>query len=215
MMSPVKQLSNILVLRNHLVKIPESKLIEMYSNYDYYLAFLNSLWLLVENDSAFLLFDDSMLKKILSVIQIYRFDAKDEGVKKEVNDIIDYINGLRSCDEAKKNTLKNNYLAFQEEKRCATFYSTEGLLDSLSYDAIVFSALQNNDMKSIIHDEHYILSLNYLIYMCPELFKDKEVQQRAIKRLDEANSNARILSPNKKLIKQTKEHLSNINKKEE
>ena len=118
MMSPVKQLSNILVLRNHLVKIPESKLIEMYSNYDYYLAFLNSLWLLIENDSAFLLFDDSMLKKILSVIQIYRFDAKDEGVKKEVNDIIDYINGLRSCDEAKKNTLKNNYLAFQEEKRC-------------------------------------------------------------------------------------------------
>ena len=215
MMTPIKKFNNILVLRNHLAKLPESKLCSIYNDYDYYLAFLNNVWLLAENDSGFLLFDDSFLDKILSVIQIHRFDGKDEGVRQEVNDIIDYVNGIKSYSQGMKNSLKNNYLAFQEATRGATFYSTEGLIDSLSYDALVFSALQNDNMDSIIHDEHFLLSLNYLIYSCKELFQDKKVLERAKKRLEEVNKNTKALSKTKKLIKQTKEHLNNINQKED
>ena len=215
MMTPMQKINNILVMKNHLSKISESKLCDLYKDYDYYLAFLNSIWLVIENEGAFLLFDKSFIEKVLSVIQIHRFDAKDEGVKKEVNDIIDYMNFLKTIPKEKKVVLMNNYLAFQEEKRGATFYSTKGLIDSMAYDANVLVSLQSGDMSHIAYDEHYLLSLNYLLYACSELFYNEEVRDRALKRLDIAYKNARLLSPVKKLINQTKKHIKEIKQKEE
>ena len=214
MTKELQQLNNLLVIRNHLAKISESKLLELYKEYDFYLAFLNCIWLLIDNDSAFLLFDENFIDKVLSVIQIHRFDAKDDGVKQEVNDIIDYMNSVKSYSDDMKNVLKNNYLAYQEEQRNATFYSTEGLIDSLAYDAIVFSSLRNGDMDSIHYDEHFILSLNFLMNTCPELFQNKEIMDRALKRLEVARNHTKRLSPNKKLIKHTKTHLDDLRKKE-
>ena len=69
--------NNILVLRNQLIAVPIEELCKLYQDKDRYISFLDSVALLSNKDSAFLFFSGEFKKKILSVVQIHRFDFDD------------------------------------------------------------------------------------------------------------------------------------------
>ncbi len=206
--------NNILVLRNHIASCTEKELMDLYQEKGFYEAFLNTVWALIENDSGFLLLKDEFIQKILSVIQIHRFDSSSH-VKQQVNETIQVINQIKNYSKSIKNTIKNNYLAYQEEQREVTFQNEESLLASLSYDAIVYSMLTNGIIPEKIHDDYFIMSLNYFIQTAPELFQEEGVKERAVEVLERISKETRTMSFKKKFIKNTRKNLNKLNIKEE
>lgn len=220
--------NNLVMLKNHLCYITESDLMKLYQNYGAYLAFLDSVALLTQVDSGFLLFSDVFLHKILSVINIHRFDFDDMkrvpgeenpeeflSVRDCVNDIIEYIHGVQGYSEELANELRKDYLAFQEEARETKFRCTEDMLKSIAYDAYVFRYLMEGKQANLADEEHNVYSLNYLMKAVPEFFQDPEINRRAIEVLDQAGKHAPVLSTRKKHIKKAKEGILSLMQKED
>ena len=82
---------NVLNLKKRLINFINSTLREIYKDdYDSYLLFLDSVRLLINNETAFLLLNnEEYIDKILSVISIHGLDATKPKVKKLVNQIDD------------------------------------------------------------------------------------------------------------------------------
>ena len=106
----VKDFANVLSLRNQLVNVPIEKLEEVYQDYDNYVAFLDTVAVMTNIDSAFLLFKADYLKKIENVIQIHRFDTKDKDVKDAINSIIEYLNTIKSYRPEYRKILTTYYV---------------------------------------------------------------------------------------------------------
>lgn len=207
--------NNIITLRNHLCRVPMKRLLEMYQDKESYITFLDSIALLAENDSAFLLFADELLEKILSIVQIHRFDFEEKEVKDCINGIIGYVNQIKTYPDGLANVLRNGYLTYQEDLREADFLTTEGLLTSLSYDAVVFACLRDGDIHKIQDDEYALMSLNYLMKSVPEFFKDPQVCLRVQTLLDRIGKNSKLLSSKKKFVKKIRTNFENFIQKEE
>ena len=207
--------NNVLALRNHLSVLSREKLEEMYQDKGSYLTFLNAIVALSECDSAFLLFSDDFLEKILYVVQVHRFDFEEKEVKECINDIIGYVNQIKVMPQEKKNILKNGYLTYQEEQRGVSFHTTESLIASLSYDAVVFSSLRDGTPEAIQDEEYFLMSLNYLMKACPEFFQDPKITADTISVLERVGSHSRMFSTKKKFVKQVREEFESISKKEE
>ena len=209
------EFNNIITLRNHLCRFTEKQLLDIYQDPGAYVTFLDAVALLADVDSAFLLFSDVFLEKILSVIQIHRFNFEEKEISECVNGIIAYINDIKTYPDNLKNSLKNGYLTYQEEVRETKFHSTEELLASLAYDAYVFACLRDGKENQIVDDKYYLLSLNFLMKSVPEFFKDPEVAARAMSVLDRVGKDAKMLSPRKKHVKKVRENFINIVNSEE
>ena len=207
--------NNILVLRNQLIAVPIEELCKLYQDKDRYISFLDSVALLSNKDSAFLFFSGEFLKKILSVVQIHRFDFDDEEVNKVINSIITYINQISNYSSSLVNLLKNNYLAFQEEQRETTFHSDDELFRSLAYDAWVFAALIDGNLESIQDGNLFLLSFNFLLKNCPELFQDKNVRDNATALLDNVEQSTWIFGPKKRQVEKALENYKKVVKKED
>ena len=192
---------NLLTIRNQLVKASDEKLRELYQDKGSYVTFLDTVILLTESDSAFLLFSDQFIDKILSVVQLHRFDFEEDEIKEAINGIITYMNHIRTYSSDLVNQLKNGYLAYQEDLREAEFHSDEAFFKSLSYDAVVFSALREGKPESVEDDSYFLMSLNFLLKSCPELFQDATVKKGATVLLDRAYRHSGILSSKKKMVK--------------
>lgn len=175
---------NLLSLKNHLATATEKDLVDLYQDVEDYVTFIDIFVLLTETDSGFLLLDEGLVDRVNSVLQVHRFDIDDKEIKDIINSIIGYLNRVRTMDSSVKNILKNNYLAYHEELREATFGDNESFLAAISYDAIVVKALLDGDMNLAKDNKFIVMSLNYLIKVCPELFKRKEVKDNAEKLLD-------------------------------
>ena len=220
--------NNLVMLKNHLCHITESDLLKLYQDYGAYLAFLDSVALMTQTDSGFLLFSDVFLQKILSVINIHRFDFDDMkrvpgeedpneylSVRDCVNDIIDYIHAVQGYSPEFANELRKDYLQFQEEARETKFRCSEDMLKSISYDAYVFRYLMEGKQANLADEEHNVYSLNYLMKAVPEFFQDPEINRRAIEVLDRVGEHAPILSTRKKHVKKAKEELISLLPKED
>lgn len=207
--------NNVLCLRNQLCCLDEKQLCEIYQDKGSYLSFLNAVVALTECDSAFLLFSNDFLEKILSVIQIHRFDFEEKEVKECINDIIGYVNHVMNMDPLKASILKNGYLSYQEEQRKATFRTTNALLQSLCYDGIVFASLRDGDLESIQDEDYFLMSLNYLMKACPELFQNEEVNARTTQLLDKIGSHSPRFGIKKKYIKEVREDFQKLFKEDE
>ena len=202
-------LNNLLTIRNHLGIVPKNQLLEMYQDPDAFLSFIDSVGILLENDSGFLLFDSSFIDKIFSVFQIYRFES-DASTKEMINDLIGLLNRIKNYPNSLANILKNNYLAYQEEKRHVIFKTTDALIASISYDALVFTALMNGDTEQIQDGDYYLMSLHYLMSVCSEFFQDDEIFDRSLKLMDNTCSECRHFSKRKKYVKEAKERVMKL-----
>lgn len=220
--------NNLIMLKNHLCRIPESELLKLYQDYGAYLSFLDSVALLTQNDSGFILFSDVFIQKILSVINIHRFDFDDmkrvpgeenpeeySTVRECVNDIIDYMHAVQGYSDELANALRKSYFEFQEEARETKFRGSEDMLKSVAYDAYVFRYLMEGKQANLADEEHNIYSLNYLMKAVPEFFQDPEINRRAIEVLDRAGEHAPLLSTRKKHVKKAKEGLLSLVQKED
>lgn len=197
--------NNMLTLRSQLITVPIEELCILYQDKNDYISFLNSVVLLFNVDSAFLLFSDEFFRKILSIVEIHRFDFVDAKVDETINSIILYINGVHSYPLGLVNQLKNGYLAFQEDQRETQFYSDEALLKSLAYDACVFTTLRDGNLNSVQDDNLFLLSFNYLLKNYPELFLDKNVRNNVTALFDKVGKNTGIFDLKKIRIKRTLE----------
>ncbi len=207
--------NNILVLRNQLIAVPIEELCKLYQDKDRYISFLDSVALLSNKDSAFLFFSGEFLNKILSVVQIHRFDFDDEEVNKVINSIITYINQISNYSSSLVNLLKNHYLIFQEEQRETKFNSDDELFRSLAYDAWVFAALIDGNLESIQDGNLFLLSFNFLLKNCPELFQDKNVRDNATALLDKVGKETRIIGSKRRKFKEAKKNFQMVVKRED
>lgn len=205
---------NMMRVKTQLISFSSDELLEIYKDINDVLTFIDTIALLSEHDSAFLLFNDDFKEKIYSVLQAHRFSC-DNDVKAIINEVVSYLNGLGAYPSTMVNILKNHYLAYQEGLRHVEFSATDSFLSSVAEDAIVYEALTTGDFSKVDDSDYFIMSLNYLTEVCPELFKDEDIVKRSLSVVDEACREARIFSTKKKYIKESRERLINASKKEE
>lgn len=177
---------NLLALKNQLINAKLSTLMKDYKeDYLLYLQFLESVYMLLETDSGFLLFSEEAKEKIYSIIDIHRFDD-DKEVSACVNEIIGYLNAMNGYSPEMKKLMKEQYLAYQEDIRQINILNGETLIDLMAYDALCLFSLNTQDEFNIKPNEEYsfLSSLNYLIGTCPEIFNDPDIKKNAEKAID-------------------------------
>ena len=182
----IQEIKNVLFLKNQLASVDVSYLVDVYKDYESYLAFLDTVVVMSDIDSAFLLFSDKFVDKIHRVMQIHRFDkALDKDIYNNINEIITWLNSLQAKEDYVKSIHKLNYLLFQEDIRKVGFYDEDYFVQALANDALVMEALENNHMELIEDDVLFLASVNYLRYMIPDFFEDEEILERTVKKIDD------------------------------
>lgn len=177
---------NLLALKNQLINAKLSTLTKDYeSDYNLYIQFLNSVIMLINTDSGFLLFSKEAKDKIYSIIDIHRF-GDDKEVTACINEIIGALNSMNGYPPEMKKLMKEQYLAYQEEIRQVSILNGETLIQLMAYDALCLFSLNSQDEFNIKPNEEYsfLSSLNYLIGTCPEIFKDPDIKKNAEKAID-------------------------------
>ena len=174
-----------LYLKNHLIGFDTEQLKELYGNIDLYEYFVYSLIYILDNEPEFILLDDTLPNKIYDVIDLHRFDRKDDTILYGlVNEIILEVNSMRSLPNNEKEEKISVYLNEQSEKRKVLLTDREDLSYTMVYDAgVVLSLFEEGD--EFANEDMYIPSLNLLISEMPAMFKDEKVLERAMNKLDE------------------------------
>lgn len=211
-----KDFENLVFLRNQLSVASMQVLKEVYSDMDNYICLLDTLVLLTQVDGGFLLMSNDYYDRILTLVDLHRFDAEDI-VRKVANDIIVYINDLSSKQGSSLNTrLLIQYKEYQEDLREVNFDNIQDLINSVAYDAVVLLALSKDRLDIIDNEDYFMYSLNYIMKCFPEYFHDDEFKERAITALKMIHDKQSIFKRDKK--KFSKEMINNIvkiKKKEE
>lgn len=177
---------NLLALKNQLINAKLSVLMEDYEkDYLLYLQFLESVYMLFDTDSGFLLFSEEAKEKIYSIIDIHRFDD-DKEISECVNEIIGALNSMNGYTPEMKKLMKEQYLAYQEEIRKVHILNGDTLVQLMAYDALCLSSLNTDGELQLKENEEYsfLSSLNYLVETCPELFNDPDIKKNADKAID-------------------------------
>ena len=212
----VSDFVNVLCLRSQLVNLNEKDLIEYHKDYEKYLTFIDTIAVMSEVDSAFLLFRDDFIDKIYSVIQIYRYEIEDKQVKEAVNSIIHYLNIVKSYKPEYKKLLQTSYRSWNEEVRNVWLKDEDDLVYALGYDAVVYAGIVDGDMDIITENDMFLSSVNYFIETIPSIFENEDVKNRTMKLIDKLRKG---FNPFKKELRmyseETKENLQKIKVKEE
>ena len=201
MLEEIEVLYKVSAIKNQLAVLNDKQLMEVFQDQNLYVSFLENLSLLINNDSCFILLDDSYLDKIQRIIQINRFSYKDSEAVDFINELITYINSVRAYPEQTKNILKNGYLTYNEDQREAYFSTHEEFVNSLATDAVVLAALIHGQLDLIRNYDYALMSLNYIMKMCPKFFKDETIRQRAEQIIETANKNCSTISIKKLRVK--------------
>ncbi len=173
-----RDFENLLCLRNELINASTSQMMEEYQDFEQYMMFLDTVLILLDTDSGFLLLDDEYSDKIFHVIQIHRFDCKDKDIRDAINLIIDRVNQTKSYSKELKEMILKDYQDYQSDLRSVEFSTQEDLIYALGYDAIVFLALKDDRMDIATEDDVFLSSVNYMMEVIPEFFSDDEISNR-------------------------------------
>ncbi len=176
---------NLLALKNQLINANFNELMKDYKNdYNLYLQFLDSVCMLLKNDSGFLLFSKESINKIFDVVNIHRFDCKDNEVVTCINDIIGEINKIRGLSKEARNIMMSSYLTFHEDIRKINILNGDTLIQLIANDALCLFNIVNKEELKDKEEYMFLSSLNYLIYSCPELFDDEDFKNEAMRKVD-------------------------------
>lgn len=208
--------TNLLIVKNHLGMVSRKDLVGLYQDIDDYVLFIDMFAYLTECDSGFLYLDSSIPDKVLDIIQLHRFDVKDSELSEIINDIIEYLNRLNNNSSEYKKIVLDSYFAYHEDLREATFRDCEALLASIGYDALVLKAIVGEgEFDSLSNNKFTVMSLNYLVKVCPELFQDEERKSRALELLDRCMHGNSIFDGCKRHAKMIKVKINELDKKKE
>lgn len=208
---------DVLCLKNQLVNVDQEKLIEVYSDYENYITFIDSVLTMIKmEETPFLLYRDTFLRKLEAVVQLHRYDAVDGEVRKKANKVVGLLNSIKNCSTIDRKILKEAYRSYNEDVRKNTFIDETDFLYSVGYDAAVYAALVDDNMDLIIQDDMFLSSINYLLDKAPVIFDNKDIQERVLSKFDELEKG---FSPFTKKIRKysriTRENYQKIKTKEE
>ena len=213
----VRDFVDVLCLKNQLVNVEKEKLLEVYKDYENYITFISAVLIMIETeDSPLLLYRDSFVKKIEDVVQIYKDSARSSKVRRAANDVVRYLNHIKSYSTIDRKLLKEAYKSYNEGVRKTNFLDERDFLYAVGYDAAVYAALVEDNMDLITQDDMFLSSVNYLLEKIPTIFDNKDVQERTLSKLEELERgwnpfNIRI----RKYSKITRENYQKIKTKEE
>ena len=213
----VRDFVDVLCLKNQLINVEKEKLLEVYKDYENYITFVSTVLNMIETeDSPLLLYRDSFVKKIEDVVQIYKDSARSSKVRRAANDVVRYLNHIKSYSTIDRKLLKEAYKSYNEGVRKTNFLDERDFLYAVGYDAAVYAALVEDNMDLITQDDMFLSSVNYLLEKIPTIFDNKDVQERTLSKLEELERgwnpfNIRI----RKYSKITRENYQKIKTKEE
>lgn len=206
---------NLAIVKNHLGMVSRKDIVDLYQDMDDYVLFVDMFSYLTECDSGFLYLDSEISEKVLDVIQLHRFKIDDPEIREITNSIIEYINRfMNSSPEFRKATVES-YFSYHEDLREATFRDADALVASIGYDALVLKAIVEGDSENVSNNKFTVMSLNYLVKVCPELFEDEERKKRALELLDRCMHGNRLFDGCKKHAQMIKVKINELDKKEE
>lgn len=199
-------------IKNQLICCDVETLREIYINSGKEIYFINLICDLCEKETTFLLLEKDFSNKIFSILSDIRVITKDSDIINSINSIIGFINGIDGYSPKLKASMKNAYLAFNEDTRGIKLEQHNEFLKVLAADAITYCALKEGKYE-LVEDEDslFLSSLNYLIEMCPELFKDKNFTDNANRRIDLITYKKWPFNiKNRKYSLDTKKHLEKV-----
>ena len=207
---------NSICLKSQLINVDEKELLEIYSNYDYYTSFLTSVSALIETDSAFLTYDDYFIKKITSIIQLHRFDIKDDTYKVLINDIICYFNKIKAYDPSCRKLLNVSYQYYNENTRKISISDPVYMLYSIGYDAVVYTAITEGSLDLITEDDMFLASINYFLETVPSIFLHEDVRRRTLSKIKELEKKGNVFdSAMRRYSRQTRKNFQKLKLKGE
>ena len=205
---------NFMYLKDQLLHSDTKDMIDIYQEYSQYEAFVYATVDLINHEAPFLLFDESFAEKIRDILVLHRFDAEDD-VKESVNDIIVFLNEFMALKESDKLEITHHYLNYQEAARMVIFKDYCSLIYSLGYDCVVLDALEEGDTTEVTEDPYTLMSINYLVNCCPNLFLDNKIRDTAIDKLESINSKSILKRHIKSFSGYLKDNIQKVKNKEE
>lgn len=207
---------NLLIIKNQLITLSSEKLIELYKGVSEYTTFLNTVISLLSEESAFLYLDNSFIDKIYDVMQIHRFEISDNDSIDSINKITNCLNDIKYCSDDYRKLIVSNYKDYQKSIRNVGFASNQDFLYSLSFDAVVYLGLKG--LIEIPFDDNLLVlsSIGYMINSFSEAFKDVQMYDATLDKLNYISKESNIFSLNQIVLSyKTKRKLKNIRLKEE
>lgn len=172
-------------IKNHLLGLDFKQLKDIYIDYDSFEFFVYNIIYILDCEPEFFLLDDSIPSKIYDVLDLHRFDCKDNPILCGlINEIIMEINSMRSLPTNIRDEKLSIYLNEQSEKRKVLLTDKEDLSYTMVYDAGVILYLIGEG-ENIKDENMYVPSLNLLMNEIPNIFKNKDIAERAINKLNE------------------------------
>jgi len=205
---------SLLIFKNQLLCGSIEELKKFYTDEKCYLSFLDTIALVSQREPAFFLLSTELKNRILQIVDIYRFSGKKE-ISDYVNEIVVYLNSIYNIPKEMSDLMIQSYIQFHEELRDTKFDNISDFLMALSYDAVLISALDDNNMDLLKGYDLNMSSFNYLMSTCPEFFDNKDIRNRVMNILNNEDVNSKPFSKKKKYIKAMKKRFNDIAKKEE
>lgn len=193
-------------LKNTLILCETEDIISYIDSNVKYLDFLYKVYSIYKLDPNFFL-----LKNYIEVIQIiishFRFDENisSKEYKDIENKIIGVLNELK--EKRKDKSLVDEYLKVQSSYRF-NFYSDEDkILTSIAYDNTYLNDANIIFLTCNLMSKHIISTVNYLLNVYPEVFKnDEELLNITVQILEKLKINKNI----KRKVKMTLKNIKNI-----
>lgn len=207
---------DIIFLKSLLIENTAEALPKMIESKKEFILFLTSLNETIQEEPAFFLIADEIIKRAESVIQEHRFQYKDEETINLINDTIINLNNINGLDEQTKQINYNLYLADQEIKRNDYIPNSEVLVVMIINDAKLLESMFVGNAEEWI-PRYYIGSTNYLINTIPEVYEDSgNVKEQTIMNMEIIRKNRKNINfITRASAKKTIKTLKKIKKKEE
>lgn len=144
--------------------------------------FLGIITDLIVEEKEFFMLKDNFVFKIVTVLSEH-FNSSSESNQELINDLYEYFRKVIELDEDDKNYLLSNYKAEYECARGCSLDDDEHLL-CISNDALLLKMLFYDDVSEIDIDKSVLFSIDYILYSCPEIFKDKKIYTKVLLLID-------------------------------
>lgn len=176
-----------LYLKHQLIYMPSEDMIKTYEDLESYTDFLYMAIELITKETAYFYLEDKLIEKILDVTNKFRFDyIKEPNINNLVNIIIVNANNIKyNMNNIEYiRPLIANYVTYQSDMRDIDFEDNTQLLKSLAKDYIIFYGLANKD-DTIYQIDDFLISTNYFINYCEEIYEYPEVIDETERKLKE------------------------------
>ena len=207
------EFSELMTMKNQLIIADKDWLINTYKNADdeiLEMAFEGIINIFMY-DEAFFYLDDKYLNKVIGLITEVK-DNCDVKHLRSINKIIVFVNIAKNKSIKDKEMVAKEYIYRQEYLR-DTRLDKDLLISSFCYDALVLQGIVKVNLNELDEKDFVVASLNYLIAICPDFFRNEDVRDIVYEELINIKNNVRMYSRQlRKYAKDTSNLLKNMNK---